>query len=88
MPANAFKALFLLLTLLATCTQCVLNEKNVSKYTYSSFGLRTRGSSASEILIFEWVLACFGSGANRVTVDFGADINNELSRRKHDISVR
>ena len=25
---------------------------------------------------------------NRVTVDFGADINNELSRRKRDISVR
>ena len=33
-------------------------------------------------------LACFGSGVNMVTVDFGADINNELSRRKRDISVR
>ena len=56
--------------------------------TLSSFELRTRGSSASEILIFGWVLACFGSGVNRVTVDFGAYINNELSRRKHDISVK
>ena len=41
-----------------------------------------------EILIFWWVLASFGSGVNRVTIDFGADINSELSRRKHDISVR
>ena len=46
------------------------------------------GKSASEILIFEWVLACFVSWVNRITVDFGADINNELSHRKHDISVR
>ena len=45
-------------------------------------GLQTRGSSASEILIFGWVLACIGSGVNRLTVDFGADINNELSRMK------
>ena len=78
MPANAFKTLFLLLTLLATCTHLVLNEKNVSRYTPSSFGLRTRGSSASDILIFGLVLACFGSGVNRVTVDFGADINNDV----------
>ena len=42
----------------------------------------------SEILIFGWVLVYIGSGVNRVTVDFGADINNELSRRKQDISVR
>ena len=34
-PANAFKTLFLLLTLLATCTQCLLNEKKVSRYTPS-----------------------------------------------------
>ena len=27
--ANAFKTLFILLTLLATWTQCVLNEKNM-----------------------------------------------------------
>ena len=46
------------------------------------------GSSASEILIFGWVLACIGSGVNRVTVDFGVDINSELSCRKQDISVR
>ena len=48
----------------------------------------------SEILIFDWVWGeqgyCRGGGGggNRVTVDFGADINNELSRRKQDISVR
>ena len=47
---NAFKTLFILLTLLATCTQRALNENNVSRYTPSSFGLRRRGSSASEIL--------------------------------------
>ena len=47
-----------------------------------------QGEALRYILIFGWVLACFGSGVNRVTVDFGADINNELSRRKHDISVR
>ena len=42
----------------------------------------------SEILISRWVLACIGSGVNRVTVDFGADINNELSCRKQDIFAR
>ena len=41
----------------------------------------------SQILIFGWVLACIGSGVNRVTVDLGADINNELACRKQDISV-
>ena len=51
-PANAFKTLFILLTLLATCTQWALNEKNVSRYTPSSFEFPTRGSSVSEILIF------------------------------------
>ena len=62
-PANAFNAVFLL----ATSMQCVLNEKNISKYTPSNFGLRTRGSSESSVLIFGWVLACTGSGVNRVT---------------------
>ena len=87
-PVNGFKTLFLLLTLLATYMQWALNEKNVSIYTPSNFGLRTRGSSASEILILGWLLACIGSGMNKITVDFGADINNELSYRKQDISVR
>ena len=45
MPANAFKTLFLLLTLVATCTQCLLNEKKVSIYNSSILGLRTNGSS-------------------------------------------
>ena len=85
MAANAFKTVFLLLTLLATCTQGALNEKNVSRYTPSNFGLRTRGSSASEILIFGWVLACIGYVVNKVTVDLL--INNELSCRKHDMSL-
>ena len=80
MPANAFKTLFLLLTLLATCTQCLLNENKVSIYTPSNFGLRTRGRSESSILIFRWVLACAGSVMNKVTDDFGADINSELTR--------
>ena len=47
-----------------------------------------KGSSASEILIFGWVLDGIGSGVNKVTVDFGADINNELSCKKQDTSVR
>ena len=54
----------------------------------SNFGLRTRGSSASDIFIFWLVLACIETGVNKVTVNFGADINNELSCRKQDISVR
>ena len=70
MPANAFKTLFLLLTRLATCTQCVLNENKVSKYNPSNFGLWTRGSSESSILIFWWVLAGAGSGVNTVTDDW------------------
>ena len=36
-PANAFTT-FLLLTRLATCTQCVLNERKISKYTPGNFG--------------------------------------------------
>ena len=50
--------------------------------------INTWKEHASEILIFGLVLACIGSGVNKVTVDFGADINNELSCRKQDISVR
>ena len=57
-------------------------------YTPSNFGLQTRGRSALEILIFGRVLECIGSGVNKVTVVFGADINNELSCRKQDVSVR
>ena len=88
MPTNAFKTLFLLLTLLATCTQCLLNEKKVSRYTPSNLGLRTSGISESAILIFGWVLSCAGSGVNKVTDDFGADIKSEFSRRNRDISVK
>ena len=33
----------------------------------------------SAILIVGWVLVCIGSGVNKVTVDVGADMNNELS---------
>ena len=88
MPANAFKTFFSFLTLLATCTQCLLNEKKVSRYTPSNLGLRTSGISESAILIFRWVLACAGSGVNKVTYDFGADIKSEFSRRNRDISVK
>ena len=88
MPANAVKTLFLLLTRLATCIQCPLNEKKVSKYTLSNFGLRARGGSESSILIIGWVLTCAGSGVNKVTDDFGSDINSELTRKKQDISVK
>ena len=51
MPANAFKTLFLLLTLLATCAQCLLSENKVSRYTPSNLGLRTSGISESANLI-------------------------------------
>ena len=88
MPAHAFKTLFILLTLLATCTQWALNGKNVSRYTPSNIVLRTKGSSASEILIFGWVLACIGSGVNKVTVEFRDDINTKLSSKNQDISIR
>ena len=50
LPANTFNALFILLTRLATCMQCVLNEKKVSKYTPSNFELRMRGRSESSIV--------------------------------------
>ena len=63
----------------------MLNEKKVSRYTPSIFCLWTRGISESEI--FVWVLACAGSGVNKVTDDFGVDIKNELSRKKGDICV-
>ena len=88
MPANACKTLFLLLTLLATCIQCLLNEKKVSRYIPSNLGLRTSGSSESAILIFGRVLACAGSGVNKVTDDFDADIKSQFSRRSRDISVK
>ena len=80
-PDNAFKTLFLVLTRVATCSQCVLNENKVSIYTPSNFGQRTRRSSESSILIFGWALACAGSGVNKVTDDFGADTNSELTRK-------
>ena len=63
-------------------------KKKASIYTPSNFGLRTRRSSVPEILIFGCVLACIGSGVKKGTVDVGPDINNELSCRKRDISVR
>ena len=66
----------------------MLNEKKVSKYTPSNLGPRTRGSAESSILIFGWVLACAGSGVNKVTDDSGADINRELTRKKQNISVK
>ena len=65
---------------------CVKLIKNESKYTPSNFGLRTRGNSESSILIFGWVLACAGS--DKLTDEFGADINSELARKKRDISVK
>ena len=66
----------------------MLNENNVSKHTPSNFGLLTRGSSESSILIIGWLLACAGSGINKVTDDFGVDIKSELTRKKQDISVK
>ena len=51
-------------------------------------GLRTSGCSESAILIFGRVLACAGSGVNKVTDDFGADIKSEFSHRNRDISVK
>ena len=54
-------------------------ENKVSRYNPVILGLRTRGSSESAILIFGRVLACSGSGVNKVTDDFGADINSGFS---------
>ena len=66
----------------------MLNEKKVSNYTPSNFGLRPSGSSESLILIFGYVLTCARSGVNKVIDDFSVDINSELTRKKRDISVR
>ena len=73
---------------MATYMQCVLNENNVSKYTPSNFGLRTRGRSESSILIYGWVLTCTGSGVNKAIDEFGADINSEFIRKKRNISIK
>ena len=88
MSANVFKTVFLLLTLLATCTQCLLNEQKVSRYTPCILGLRTCGSSESAIFIFGRVLPCAGSGVNKVTDDFGDDINSEFSHQDWDTFVK
>ena len=61
-----------------------VNEQKVSRYTPGILGLRTRGGSESVILIFGWVLAWTWSGVNKITVDFGADINSALIRKKRD----
>ena len=53
----------------------MLNEKKVSTYTPSILGLWARGSSESAIFILEWVWR------NKVTDDFGADINSEFPVR-------
>ena len=57
MSVNALKTLFLLGTLVADCTQCVLNENMVSICTPCKFGLRARGCYVSDIVILGWVLA-------------------------------
>ena len=82
-PANAFKT-FLLLTLLAPCTQCLLNEKKISRYTPSNLGLQTSGSSESTILIF----GGGGIGMRRVTDDFGADIKSKFSHGNRDSFIK
>ena len=84
-PTNAFKTLFLLLTRLATCTQCLLNKKKV--HTPSILGLWTRGNSELAIFIFGRVLACAGFRVSKVTDDFGVDINSVLARKNRYISV-
>ena len=56
--------------------------------TISIIGLRTRGSSESAILIFGLVLTFAGSGVNKVTDDFGVDINSEFSPKNRDFSVK
>ena len=67
---------------------CLPMHQDIVSFTVGHFWLRTRESSMSEILSIGWALACIGSVVNRVTVDFAADINSELSFRKQDISVR
>ena len=44
------------------------------------------GSSDSSILIFGRVLADAGSGVNKVTDDFGANIKSAFSHKNRDIS--
>ena len=54
------------------------------KRMYLDTLLVSRGSSEAAIMIIERVLACAGSGVNKVTDDFGADIKSE----NRDISVK
>ena len=49
--------------------------------TPNIFGHWTSGSCDSSMSIIGWVLDWCGSGLNNVTVDIGAEINNELSFR-------
>ena len=60
----------------------MLNETKVCRDTPSILGLRKKESYDSAILIFGRVLACAESGVNKVTNDFGADINSKLTRKK------
>ena len=48
-------------------------------YTPNIFGNWTSGSCETLLSILGWVLDWCGSGLNNVTVDFGAEINKELS---------
>ena len=66
----------------------MLNENKVYIYTSSIVGMRTRRSTDPAFLIFGWVLACAGSGVNKVTDDCGADINSKLTLKKRDKSVK
>ena len=85
-PAKALRILFLLYTLSASWLLYLLNDIEVSKWTPKIFGHWTRGSCESSMSIFG--LVWYGSGVNKVTEDFGAEINRELSFRYAVISSR
>ena len=53
-----------------------------------SLGIGPAVAVSPLIGILRWVLAWCGSGLNNVTVDFGAEINKELSFRYAIISSR
>ena len=86
-PAKALRILFLLDTLSATWLLCLLYDSEVSMWTPKIFGHWT-SSCESSMSIFGWVLVWCVSGVNKVTDDFGAEINRELSFRYEIFSSR
>ena len=69
------RILFLLDNFSAMWLICLLNDSDVSRWTPKVFGHWISGSCESSMSIFGLVLAWYVSGVNKVTDDFGEEIN-------------